>query len=1033
MTGAHLGDRGACRRRSCSATAAPREGGRRRGHADGRHHPRSIARLFSPNSDRRVTFSTVTKIMLMDAEAQAHRSVTRESQYDIAIALDDAVARGDESLEAVAAARFAPLAYAHPSDTFVVLVTIDDDGNLRAFVSADKRQLPRATRRSATPTRDARVDIANAYVATLPLDLGFEPHAFNAFSTSYLSCVAIPALGYSTPRNTAYSRWCTIDELADSDIYLPLSSAFSRVSSHAQRGMPIALCDVKDGALSARPLLQLPISPSANAAAWPLQLQFLETVDSHLRRVLGSASQPARYRDYLRTWIDQVDTTPNADVPPTLRGVSMKQFESTELVGTKFYDPCPIDRLDPPAFPAAQVTTHKPTKITHILKPWAIRHLARKLKPIIAVMKLQKDGKPVPESLTAQCSTIVIGQDGFVDAARGVVWDLRSRHPDGHFLPLAFDEPITSHLNTDAMFTALGDDYPDQSLRHQVKHGALFFASLELQIVICPHLVSLGDAFQVAERDLFRLARLGYLEVVESEHFSLDDDGELIMAFGLLPIRCTSQGTRARKLQPEKPRRIANAGGPHKKLVDGLKRPVVPLNVAIDFRSVVNGVRKFPRETKPLAPGVMTDIAILQTPARILHVPVLQFNDDSSDAFNQLMLHRSQIWMTSVLWLKINSVASRCEYGHILENSFGFGYSCASGFCQRFGVAMMWLVTRAMRQAELPIRSTVTDPSLLAWFRRRDALGDNESDLFRCHIFTDDPQFMAVGFDRLARLICCWRDVTVMIGLRMAIAAKRQCGTSILWTGLRYHGAIGAVVIPPQKRSRAISELVRMKKGEMFRVDDAMSIAGLLEHLTPFANELRSVMYHFYYPHKAFWALGMAHEFPPTDAMRSQAARWVTRLSERAGVSCLSVLKAPLPSGGALVVMSSDAAKDGTPTPGIGGHCHGASWYVPLRPEDVVGPLQLPINWLEFVGIYGNVLVFGPSVDPTCTRVLMLTAKNGSVVSSVYGAQFPLCVFWVFFFGFGLVPFLFWATLFASWGSASFVSVLCQEAQCRFR
>ena len=676
------------------------------------------------------------------AEAQAHRSVTRESQYDIAVALDDAVARGDESLEAVAAARFAPLAYAHPSDTFVVLVTIDDDGNLRAFVSADKRQLPRATRRSAAPTRDARVDIAKAYVATLPLGLGFEPHAFNAFSTPYLSCVAVPALGYSAPRNTAYSRWCTIDELADSDIYLPLSSAFSRVSSHAQRGMPIALCDVKDGALSARPLLQLPISPSANAAAWPLQLQYLETVDSHLRCVLGSPSQPVRYRDYLRSWIDQVDTTPNADVPPTLRGVSMKQFESTELISKKFYDPCPIDRLDPPTFPAAQVTAHKPTKITHILKPWAIRHLARKLRPIIAVMKLQKNGKPVPASLTAQCSTIVIGQDGFVDAARGVVWDLRSRHPDGHFLPLAFDEPITSHLNVDAMFAALGDDYPDQSLRHQVKHGALFFASLDLQIVICPHLVSLGDAFQVAERDLFRLARLGYLEIVESEHFSLDDDGELIMAFGLLPIRCTSQGTRARKLQPEKPRRIANAGGPHKQLVDGLKRPVVPLNVAIAFRSVVNGIRKFPRETKPLAPGVMTDIAILQTPARILHVPVLSFNDDSSDAFNQLMLHRSQIWMTSVLWLKINSVASRCEYGHILENSFGFGYSCASGFCQRFGVAMMWLVARAMRKAELPIRAAVTDPSLLEWFRQRDPLGDNESDLFRCFIFTDDPKFI---------------------------------------------------------------------------------------------------------------------------------------------------------------------------------------------------------------------------------------------------------------------------------------------------
>ena len=66
MTGAHLGGRGACRRRSCSATAAPREGGRRRGHRDGRHHPRPQRGFFSSNSDRRVTLSSVTKIMPMD-------------------------------------------------------------------------------------------------------------------------------------------------------------------------------------------------------------------------------------------------------------------------------------------------------------------------------------------------------------------------------------------------------------------------------------------------------------------------------------------------------------------------------------------------------------------------------------------------------------------------------------------------------------------------------------------------------------------------------------------------------------------------------------------------------------------------------------------------------------------------------------------------------------------------------------------------------------------------------------------------------
>ena len=62
MTGAHLGGRGAYRRRSCSATAAPREGGRRRSRRDGRHHPRPQRSFFSPNYDRRVTLSSLPKL-----------------------------------------------------------------------------------------------------------------------------------------------------------------------------------------------------------------------------------------------------------------------------------------------------------------------------------------------------------------------------------------------------------------------------------------------------------------------------------------------------------------------------------------------------------------------------------------------------------------------------------------------------------------------------------------------------------------------------------------------------------------------------------------------------------------------------------------------------------------------------------------------------------------------------------------------------------------------------------------------------------
>ena len=122
-------------------------------------------------------------------------------------------------------------------------------------------------------------------------------------------------------------------------------------------------------------------------------------------------------------------------------------------------------------------------------------------------------------------------------------------------------------------------------MRYHIFNGTLSFADLALQIVVCPHLLSLGHAFANDENDIARLASLDYLEIANAEHSALDDD-ELIVALGIHPIRCTSQGTRAKKLKPNAPRRIANVPGLQKKLTCGMKVPVTPLNEAIALRDV---------------------------------------------------------------------------------------------------------------------------------------------------------------------------------------------------------------------------------------------------------------------------------------------------------------------------------------------------------------------------------------------------------------------------------------------------------------
>ena len=147
----------------------------------------------------------------------------------------------------------------------------------------------------------------------------------------------------------------------------------------------------------------------------------------------------------------------------------------------------------------------------------SIRKLAAAVLAIVDALKFIQRGEEIPVRIRRRLAPVVIGQDGFLPAAQNIVWDLRTKHPDGYYLPLGFSAPLPTHLNTPAYFGALGDDYPDQSLRHQVKYGALFFADLDLQIVVCPHLLSLADGFANVDKELRRLRSLGYVEFNNNE------------------------------------------------------------------------------------------------------------------------------------------------------------------------------------------------------------------------------------------------------------------------------------------------------------------------------------------------------------------------------------------------------------------------------------------------------------------------------------------------------------------------------------
>ena len=101
-------------------------------------------------------------------------------------------------------------------------------------------------------------------------------------------------------------------------------------------------------------------------------------------------------------------------------------------------------------------------------------------------------------------------------------------------------------------------------------------------------------------------------------------------------------------------------------------------------------------------------------------------------------------------------------------------------------------------------------------------------------------------------------------------------------------------------------------------------------------------------------------------------SRHESELAANAGVSTdtavleleLNIAEAP-----AAIEISSDAAKSGTATPGLAGHCHGATWVVRLRDDDVRGRFQISIPVLEMAAILINVWVFTPSLRTSLRRV----------------------------------------------------------------
>lgn len=246
------------------------------------------------------------------------------------------------------------------------------------------------------------------------------------------------------------------------------------------------------------------------------------------------------------------------------------------------------------------------------------------------------------ERLGADCDrqeklpVVAIGQEEFHPCARGVIWDCRSL--DGGTL-LDYTAPTSSKLNLDYLRRRFAV-YPDQRLASYIVEEMRLEADVELQMVLHPNLISIGDGYDSVQKTVRELGALGFYEFYTHLPFA--------------PIYVIGQGSRIKKLGVCKYRRTSNFSAPHKKVTDRAGIRVVPINDAskcylvpewlakaqderlqrwhadryshVQWRDEAtrdaSARQKFPKEHKPQLEDVMRDLAILLGAAQSLGEPI---------------------------------------------------------------------------------------------------------------------------------------------------------------------------------------------------------------------------------------------------------------------------------------------------------------------------------------------------------------------------------------------------------------------------
>jgi len=594
----------------------------------------------------------------------------------------------------------------------------------------------------------------------------------------------------------------------------------------------------------------------------------------------------------------------------------------------------------------------------------------------------------------------VVGPSGFVDWMNAPFdrWDCRKVLTHGYMETTDTEADIETHLNR-ALIHQEFASWPDQECVGFICEGVQYKADVGWQFVLCHHMVSFRATADKVGAEFQSHCEKGWFTKFSFPPF--------------IPMRAVRRGSVERK-NGGRPRPTMNSSWPHDKdtrdsdgfVVESINeasgtKSTVSGDELRDSRSYQPGIGAYievptgeePKEVKPTAGCVMAMLLVLVASANFLGEPVFIITDDAANYFNQFALAPSEYWK----FVTILKDATTGAAIFMAEHCMGFGTRPSSNVAQRVAYMIVDLVKRRFSAEEEVLFCTSTDPKIREWYRERTKLSArfNEAMLFFMLMYTDDPIIAVVGIERTVRFLVCWVRTMKELNLMMALACKRQLGSGVVWCGIMVF-ARGALVVPLEKRVKALEKIRRLGRGEL-AVGDLVSLNGLLEFCRGVLRLPQQVMFGLYEPLKAGRELSKGpHQRVKLNALVGQRIKQWTDLLTKACANTVAAIMDDsrcVPEMSSILATSSDACKEGAEHPGMGGYFIGLWWRYIYEPHH----LRLDIPVLELLAFGINLIVFEPVFQQMLGEddilLCFIDAKASPLVLSDGQSRSPVMMF----------------------------------------